>query len=476
MKNLLYISLLFILTFNQAKAQQIPNSSLYNINPFHNNSAYAGFNDRTEAFLSYRSQWTGINSAPSTVFFSMHSALPKNIGLGANIAYDQTDIISRFAGTLTYSYRIKFKQEGHTLGFGLSLGLHQININPQNAIVGDITDEVIANGTQSGVSFNNDFSILYSIKKFEFGFSIPQIIESKVRYDLVDRDGSFGFKRHYIGYAAYDLKLSEKFSMQPSVVYRSLGFAQNQVDINTQFTYNNIVHLGAGYRTNQSMIARFGINIKDHVQVAYAYDVDFRNIGSYSNGSHEIMLGFMFGNKKKNAKNQVDEFENKKAMIPESPLVQEKIEKPIEEAVPVNVEEPAVVVNEKDEVVNEPLSKEEEKEKINKKVFEVHIHFLLGSTKTDENFDQELDDIAKELKAHPETQIIIIGHSCDIGTVMVKEKIAIERALMVKKVLIEKGVNAANISTLGKSDKEPLVPNTSEANRKENRRVEFILK
>ena len=450
MKKLICITITINLLVSTVKAQQLPLSSLYNVNKFQINSAYAGFNGCLEGYLSHRSQWVGLNGAPTTQYLSLHSGVGKNMGLGANIVYDKTDIISKFSGSLSYAYRVKLGQE-HNLRFGFSLGLYQVNINPFNAIIEDISDEIIVSGNQASKAFNNEFSLYYNYKKLELGVSIPQIVETNASFNLTSNDGSFGLKRHVISTLSYDVSLSEKLSFQPSLLYKTFNGTQNQLDINGQITYNKLISIGVGYRTEAGLLARFGLTIQDLFMVGYAYEFTSSDISLAASGSHEIMLGIKFCKDK-----------DKKIVpiVEPEPIVEEKkIEEIIEEIKPV-IEK--VVIEKKEE-------------EFDKSVFNVKVQFPLNNNEIDNSFNEPLDRIVKTMKDNPNLKINIIGHSCDLGSTQIKEKIANQRAENVKAYLTRKGIDATRISPKGASDSQQIAPNTSEANRQKNRRVVFIL-
>ncbi|GHT72959.1 hypothetical protein FACS189456_2760 [Bacteroidia bacterium] len=79
------------------------------------------------------------------------------------------------------------------------------------------------------------------------------------------------------------------------------------------------------------------------------------------------------------------------------------------------------------------------------------------------------------LQFYPDKNIIIEGHTCNLGTHAVNLLIAQTRADNAKAYLVQKGIAANRITIVSKAETEPLVPNTSEANRKKNRRVVVLV-
>lgn len=87
----------------------------------------------------------------------------------------------------------------------------------------------------------------------------------------------------------------------------------------------------------------------------------------------------------------------------------------------------------------------------------------------------ELQRVVEFLKLNPNIHIEIRGHTCDIGSVQDNQILSENRAKSVQDYLISKGIEPHRLNTIGFGLKHPDFPNTSEANRKKNRRVEFLI-
>lgn len=88
----------------------------------------------------------------------------------------------------------------------------------------------------------------------------------------------------------------------------------------------------------------------------------------------------------------------------------------------------------------------------------------------------ELDVIAAYLKVDPRLKIEIYGHTDNAGDEAKNLELSIKRAAAVGNYLIAKGVIAANVSSGGYGSTKPIESNETPEGRKQNRRVEFILK
>ncbi|MDP0588316.1 MAG: OmpA family protein [Candidatus Endonucleobacter bathymodioli] len=83
--------------------------------------------------------------------------------------------------------------------------------------------------------------------------------------------------------------------------------------------------------------------------------------------------------------------------------------------------------------------------------------------------------LASFLEGKMDSSFTITGHTCDLGSKDFNQGLSERRAQSVMKYLLEKGVSSQNIKTKGYRESKPLYPNTSNKNRKMNRRVEIIV-
>ncbi|MCU4415317.1 OmpA family protein [Acinetobacter sp. WU_MDCI_Axc73] len=89
--------------------------------------------------------------------------------------------------------------------------------------------------------------------------------------------------------------------------------------------------------------------------------------------------------------------------------------------------------------------------------------------------EQEISRLSHQLQKYDLQKVKIIGHSDNIGTTQYNLKLSQERAQSVANIFIAHGFKAQNIQIVGRGAEQPLVPNTSEKNRAENRRVAVII-
>jgi outer membrane protein OmpA-like peptidoglycan-associated protein len=120
-----------------------------------------------------------------------------------------------------------------------------------------------------------------------------------------------------------------------------------------------------------------------------------------------------------------------------------------------------------------PPLKQEEKDAL-KKAFD-NLLFETGSDVIIESSYPSLIELAKILINNPATRLRLEGHTDDVGDDNANLDLSRRRAASVEHFLESKGVPHERITSAGYGETRPKLPNTSEGNRKINRRVEMLL-
>ena len=99
--------------------------------------------------------------------------------------------------------------------------------------------------------------------------------------------------------------------------------------------------------------------------------------------------------------------------------------------------------------------------------------FATGSSKLTLSAVNILNEVARFILENPGIRILVEGHTDNVGADEMNYRLSRDRASAVADYLIKCGVNPFMISSVGYGRSRPYVPNTSEANRLQNRRVEI---
>jgi parallel beta-helix repeat protein len=104
------------------------------------------------------------------------------------------------------------------------------------------------------------------------------------------------------------------------------------------------------------------------------------------------------------------------------------------------------------------------------------INFKTGSAEITEDSHVALLQVVDQLEAFPETKFEIQGHTDNVGNPLKNEELSKERAESVKKFLVDQGISADRLSTVGMGQKTPVASNKTAEGREKNRRIEFYRK
>jgi outer membrane protein OmpA-like peptidoglycan-associated protein len=86
-----------------------------------------------------------------------------------------------------------------------------------------------------------------------------------------------------------------------------------------------------------------------------------------------------------------------------------------------------------------------------------------------------LTALAEYMKANPNTEARIVGHTDNVGTEDEKQKISISRATNARRFLMSKGIAANRILAGGEGDRKPIADARTPEGRRKNRRLEINL-
>ena len=288
MRRLFAVLAIFSITF--AVAQQDPQYSQYMFNKLAFNPAVAGSNDAICLGLLYRSQWVDFEGAPTTGVFNVDAPIGQTFAIGASVMFDEIGFDQTLEAKLALAARPRIGSG--RLGIGVSLGFMQKTLDGDWRF-NDPNDPLIPLNSESASVFPDiGAGLYYYTNKLFIGASASHLSEAEIEYDNITSTTA----RHYFGLIGYTFDLSPSWGLAPSVLVKS-DEAETQVDINARAIYNNRFWGGVSYRLEDAIVAMIGFNISDF-RLGYSYDFTTSEINDYSNGTHEITLGYCFNIKR----------------------------------------------------------------------------------------------------------------------------------------------------------------------------------
>jgi type IX secretion system PorP/SprF family membrane protein len=327
----LFLMLCAGLMLIQIQAQQEPHYTQYINNNYILNPALTGIENYTDVKISHRHQWVGLQDAPVTTYLTLHKPLGKkddrttatsfetpgenprgtnywqdyeaakpHHGIGLKIINDRTGPINRFAGYVSYAYHIGISAQT-SIAAGFEAGVRNISLDRNKLDFGTANpiDPAVYNSGEIN-SLKPDFGAgiwVYSADYF-IGLSAQQIIPQKIYFsDNTVKQQQGKLVPHLFATAGYRFLLSEDISALPSVMVKYVQPAPVQFDLNAKLQYRDLLWVGTGYRLKDGFSAMVGLNVSNAFNVSYSYDYTTSPLNTVSKGTHEIILGFLLGNK-----------------------------------------------------------------------------------------------------------------------------------------------------------------------------------
>lgn len=104
----------------------------------------------------------------------------------------------------------------------------------------------------------------------------------------------------------------------------------------------------------------------------------------------------------------------------------------------------------------------------------VHVHFDVDKAHVQPEGLKAIAEIAEVLRRQPELRLSIEGHTDNTGGAEHNQQLSRNRAQTVNDVLVLGGVAGSRLKTSGHGASKPVLPNDSEENKAQNRRVELV--
>jgi len=310
---LLVVGLIAITTLT-SNAQQLPLFTQYRentsvLNPAAFSHDYLLYENNLSFGASYRRQWVGLDSGPSTqtirgeyLFTEMGSF---GLAVGGHLMNDQTGptgftgLYGRVAGIITND-----PWDGG-LSIGISAGAVQYRVNVTEIYLRDPGD-ILANDDQSQIFPDVGVGIYY-YKLISDGFleeshvyggvSIPQVVGLNLEFE--DEAGNFYTKRIQHYYATLGLyKYIDEGFLEPSVWVKYTPNAPLNIDFNLRYQMSGNFWVGAGGSTSGTVHLEGGLLIGENmgfdstVRIGYGFGYSFTSFGPAAGSSHEINVSY----------------------------------------------------------------------------------------------------------------------------------------------------------------------------------------
>jgi len=289
--------LLTVIAF-AVEAQQLPQYTQFFLNDYVTNPAIGGSKNAWVAGLNSRYQWVGIQDAPRTYILSLHGPVRKSrVGLGGYLFSDITGPTRRTGFSFSYAYHIPLSSSVK-LSLGASGGMVQFAVDGSKIDMKNVYDVALSNTVQSIVTPDAGAGAYLYGDNFFVSLSAPQLLDNKLQFFENYDETTARMVRHYFAAAGYKFEVVDNFYIEPSTFIKYVEPIPVQFNATLRLIFKDVIWAGASYRSEDALGLLIGYNLQDNLTFGYSFDMPTSDIQNHTTGSHEVMLGIRFRNRK----------------------------------------------------------------------------------------------------------------------------------------------------------------------------------
>ena len=272
------------------------------------NPAAAGDAELMRVLGSHRMDFTGIQDAPMTTYFSFTSPFvigKTKHGAGVRFMNDKFGLFTNQSLFLEYAYRHKLGRGvlsvGADLGFvNLSFAVDSVDFAAgQDEYHQDFDPAVPATsggGNEkgaSGMGFDMGVGVYYSAPTWWVGASYSHLTNPKLEWGGV-RETEISVRGTLYVSGGYNWQLKNKaWMLLPSAMVMT-DFVGWDVNLTMLAQVRKRYRFGLGYRIAGSVNVLLGMDIISGLQLGYTYELPANGLIKESYGSHELYMAYGF--------------------------------------------------------------------------------------------------------------------------------------------------------------------------------------
>lgn len=287
--------------------QESSQYSLYMLQKYGLNPAYAGLESTLNVTAGVRSQWQDLPGAPTSKFIMAHLPVYYLKG-GCGIKLEQESFGVEKTTRAQISYNYVYQSSIGLFSGAVGVGFIQKNFDgsllktPQGKYEGGLIfhgDNILFNTSLNGLAPQFTAAIYFAQDRLEAGLSIENfhspVIDfnhGKTTYHILPRVNF---------YSEYAIDMTEDLIITPSLLIKS-DLHKTQTDITALATINQNIYAGAGFRgysSNSIDALSFigGLKINANLKVLYGFDFTLSSLSAVHQGTHELILHYNLNKK-----------------------------------------------------------------------------------------------------------------------------------------------------------------------------------
>ncbi len=264
------------------------------------NPAYAGNSPMPEFVAVHRSQWAGLDGAPTAQALSYSTdMLNQKVGVAGQLTRFQVGITTQISGNLDYAYHIPWMQGNISFGLQASMRSFSQNWNDPRLIATQPigSDGAVPTEPKSKLVPNFGAGIYYAEDKYFAGIAVPRLLENNV--DFAEK-GIVLTREARTFYAMFGINFdpNDDLRITPQVLLKYVAHAPFDADFNCMAEFKKRFLVGLNYRTGSGVTAAAGesvdvlagIWVSPKLYLGVSYDASLTELRKYNSGSFEAVV------------------------------------------------------------------------------------------------------------------------------------------------------------------------------------------
>jgi type IX secretion system PorP/SprF family membrane protein len=278
-------------------SQQDAQFTQYMYNGLFYNPAFSGKEEGYQFSALHRSQWygytttAGAGGAPSTQLLTASLGLePYNLGFGLVFVNEEIGATSNQEVNLSMSYHYSIGRGNISIGASAGVFSSTMNYDLLELVNPDLI--VPEGGSENQMNTNYSVGAVYDRGNFYLGLSSRHLNEPY--FDFGEGELGNQLKNHHYLLAGYRINTFALWSIEPSVLLKSVEVNNFSYDASVIATYNNRISGGMAYRGEESASIILGYSLlrDNSLKLGYAFDLVVSGRAAKSPSSHELMLRY----------------------------------------------------------------------------------------------------------------------------------------------------------------------------------------
>jgi type IX secretion system PorP/SprF family membrane protein len=279
----------------------------YMLMPASYNPAAVGDGDLMRVYASHRMDFTGIQDAPMTTYFSFSSPFvigKSHHGVGVRFMNDRFGLFTNQSLYLGYAYKFRIGRGRLAIGvdagfLNLSFASDSVDTGAGNDEYHDEHDPAIPNAAGgasekgvSGMGFDMNIGVYYTTSKWWAGVSYAHVMQPTLEWASENTEISVNGTMYIAGGYNWQLK-NKDWMLLPSMMVQT-DFRSWDVNLTMLAQLKKRYRFGLGYRLAGSVNVLLGMDIVNGLQIGYTYELPANALLKESYGSHEVYLAYGF--------------------------------------------------------------------------------------------------------------------------------------------------------------------------------------